>query len=268
MALFTDELQKFSEKLGQVSDNLDRDAADTAMIANLRRGKDCETCLGSEYVRVDVAVDHPQFGRALPCPSCAPNDVAYPGSDGLLPPDRNLSWADIKHAEGSNVRDIMRVISKTLEAGVGGVYIWGSFGLAKTLLLKVAAAEYQRMGGHSTYANFTDMLDDLRAVYDTDHPQFAAIQQMSKWSGVSLLAIDEFDKARMTEFASEYPFRILDKRYETATRMSKGVTLIASNDPPTGLPPSIQSRLSDQRFMQVLEITGRDFRPIAQAVLI
>jgi hypothetical protein len=30
----------------------------------------CLVCCGKRYVRRDVDIDHPQFGKALPCPGC------------------------------------------------------------------------------------------------------------------------------------------------------------------------------------------------------
>lgn len=31
---------------------------------------DCYHCGGNRYVRQDVSIDHPNFGKALPCPDC------------------------------------------------------------------------------------------------------------------------------------------------------------------------------------------------------
>jgi hypothetical protein len=31
----------------------------------------CSVCKGKRYIRRDVGIDHPQFGKALPCPKCS-----------------------------------------------------------------------------------------------------------------------------------------------------------------------------------------------------
>jgi len=36
----------------------------------------CDACRGKRYVRFEVSIDHPHFGKAVPCPRCGGPDRA------------------------------------------------------------------------------------------------------------------------------------------------------------------------------------------------
>ncbi len=226
------------------------------------RAKGCNLCNDVGFIRGNFPVGHPQFGKVKPCPQCNQRARTFPDRWGMLPNDYDLEWGDLLNFPGSNALQALATVREVIESGCGGVYLWGAYGVAKTAILKITSAEWIRTGKHGAYVMFSDLLDELRGAYDQANPQAAAMEQLREWQGSSMLAIDELDKARSTEFVNETRFRIFDRRYERATREGTGVTLIASNAPPSSLPRALQSRFSDARFMQVVELTGRDVRPI------
>ena len=53
---------------------------------------DCATCRGKRWVRRDLPVGHPEFGKALVCPSCNGRPTGQPEAGNRRPPERNLCW--------------------------------------------------------------------------------------------------------------------------------------------------------------------------------
>lgn len=223
----------------------------------------CENCQGVGFVSLgEFEIGDPRFGKIKPCPRCNPRRVSAPDRFGMLHTDYDLCWRDLVAVPGSNALAALRAVRGVVEAGCGGVYLWGPYGVAKTAILKIATAEWLRTGRFGAYLLFSDLLDEIRAGFGGE-AQASAYERLQTWGGYAFLALDELDKARATEFAQETQFRLLDRRYERVTRAWESVTLIASNEPPSSLPPALRSRLSDPRFMTVIELTGRDVRPIA-----
>lgn len=224
---------------------------------------ECSHCDGVGYLRMgDFPVGDPRFGKTQPCPKCNSRQMQHSDRFGMLARDYGLTWESLLDIRGSNSRAVLDKVRQVVERGYGGVYLWGGYGMAKTAILKIAMAEWIRAGRYGVYLLFSDLLDEIRAGFEKDTSQ-SAYERLREWGGYSFLAIDELDKARATEFVQETQFRLLDKRYEQVTRAEETLTLIASNEPPKNLPPALYSRFSDPRFMTVLELTGRDVRPIA-----
>lgn len=223
----------------------------------------CSVCDGIQFISMgDFEIGDPRFGKTKPCPKCNPRHIQHADRFGMLASDYDLEWDCLLDLPDSNAQAIARQVREVVERGYGGVYLHGGYGMAKTAILKIAAAEWLRSGRHGAYLLFSDLLDEIRAGFDKD-TSASAYERLREWSSYPFLAIDELDKARATEFMQETQFRLLDRRYERVTRAGETVTLIASNEPPDSLPPALRSRLSDPRFMTVLELTGRDARPIA-----
>ena len=226
----------------------------------------CQTCNDTGAVSAGAPIGHPMFGKIFPCPACQSGksiaNGASPDEYGLLPSDRALAWGDVLDLHTvSNTSEAKMAIKATLERGYGWVYLWGNYGTAKTTLLKIAVAEYLRKQAlPAVYARMSDIMDEIRAGYDSKTPNTEAIRRLRWWSSVPLLAIDEAEKVNETGMVEERRFQLLDTRYEAATRQRFGITLIAANVAPRAMPATIASRISDGRFT-VVHLTGKDFRP-------
>lgn len=226
----------------------------------------CDLCGDVGYIRGDYPAGHTLFGRLFPCPKCNQRASAQPDEYGLLPAERGMAWTDIVPVDPTIVA-AMTEIQKTLAAGFGWVYLWGGYGTAKTTLLKIAVAEHLRsVNSQAVYLRMADLMDDIRSAYDTNHPNYEIQRKIRWYSGLPLLAIDEFEKVNATDFVDERRFQVMDSRYEAATRQGHGVTLIAANVPPEKMPGAIKSRINDQRF-SVCHITSSDVRLVARDLL-
>lgn len=223
----------------------------------------CKTCNDLGFVRENFPLDHPLFGRLIPCPDCSQRAGSVADEYGLLPADRSLSWEEILPLD-SSIDAAKVAIQQALAQGHGWVYLWGGYGVAKTAILKVAVAvSLRNQAAQAVYLRMSDLMDDIRSAYDAQKPQ-VEIQNKLRWfTGLPLLAIDEFEKVSETGFVEERRFQVLDARYEAATRQHYGITLIGANVPPEKLPGALASRINDERFT-VVHITASDMRLTAK----
>jgi len=230
----------------------------------------CPICQGAQWLRSDWPVGHPRFGQFDPCPACNAAAKFNRGRHGIYNVDYDLTFDGLQRFPGSNAPQIGQEIKAILERGWGGVYLWSQgFGNAKTELLKIAVAEWVRMGNDGRFALFADLVDEMREAFGNDQPQpgadqwdrSSAYQRLQMMQAIPLLAIDELEEVSLTTYTTNTRFRLFNERYERTTRMYSGITLIASNVPPGSLPPKLQSRFSDPDFMVTREVTGKDVRP-------
>lgn len=219
---------------------------------------DCEYCGGVGWYRVDVPVHHAHFGKLLQCPNLNMVTVMKDKS-GLI--GEELGWEWSKVWDLGNAIQASHMLDRTLDSGYGWAFIWGSYGVAKTLLLKVATAMALRRGLPACYVRMASIIDDLRDAYNHDESAEARLQF---WTDVPVLCIDEFDRMRETEYASERRFVLMDKRYESAQR-KKSITFMTSNTEPDQLPGYLADRIFDGRF-DVIRVTGKNDKSVRPAM--
>jgi DNA replication protein DnaC len=218
----------------------------------------CPVCGGSGLVRHEVPLDDFRFGKLFPCPNMPLERLHHEGRFGLYwDEQRTLSWDSVVEINGSG--EALRQVRLALERGWGWVYLWGGYGTAKSLLLKVAVAESLRMQREAYYTRMVDLLDRLRAAYDEERASQAMLEQVGYLTALPLLALDEIDRLNPTPWAKERLFQLMDRRY-SAAEVGRAVTLIASNRPPEKLDGYLSSRARDGRFA-VVRLPGVDLRP-------
>lgn len=220
---------------------------------------DCEICGGVGFVRYDVPLDHFMFGKIEPCPNAINSQFAVPGRFGLrYDEQRELTWKSLDNY--NNSVDIASRIAQELNDHTGAwIFLHGTWGVAKSLILKIAVAEGLRSGRHSHYVSMVDILDDLRMAFDEEDQASVLNERITRWSTIPFLAIDEFEKTNPTPWVMERMFQIFDRRYNLAVH-EQAATLIASNQRPSDFRPEFESRIMDGRGL-VLELRGQDIRP-------
>lgn len=218
---------------------------------------DCEVCSGTGWIYYDVPMNDPRFGKIYPCACVGRDTLPAFKESGLRKEDLDRKWGDLYDL--GNTMEAVDVVKNVLEKGYGWVYIWGEYGLAKTVILKTAIAQwFNDHGMGCAYVNMSQLMDHVRASYDQDQSQQEVINRLSYWGRLHLLAIDEMDKVKKTEFVKDKQFTILNERYERAI-YKKSITLMASNSPPSHLGGYIHSRIRDNRF-EIVELDGADAR--------
>ena len=219
----------------------------------------CPSCRGVGYVRLDVPVGTEFFGKLLACDCSAAKlaavrMTALQKASALLPDDLALGWGSIKRS--AVIAEAVEAVRQALARGWGWVYLYGPPGPGKSLLLKAAVAERVRSGAEAVYANWSDMLQHMRAGYDSG----TFDERVANWRGVAVLAIDEYGRAKDSEWAREIRSRVMNDRYETAVNQ-RTVTLFASNFPPEDGEDWLADRVRDGRF-RVVNVAGPSMRPV------
>jgi hypothetical protein len=212
---------------------------------------DCPICGGIGFVQTGDGQ------HVTPCPNVDPLKL-YPGEKyGLSEEERGWDWDIVE--ELNNALQGMYAVQRAMARGAGWVYLWGPPGLAKTLIIKIAVAESLRSRRAAAYTRMAEILDDMRGAFDARDPSAEGQRRLDWWADLPLLAIDEFDRVRSTEYASERRFLLMDKRYEQALR-GKSITLLTSNEDPAKLEGYLYDRIRDGRF-EIVRLTGDSARP-------
>jgi hypothetical protein len=225
---------------------------------------DCEICGGIGYFTYDVEPGHKYFGRLQAC-SNIPAESSILDGHGLTIFERGeLNFSRIKARE--NVGEAINALRKALKTGRGVGYLYGSPGLAKTVLLKILCAEWARQGnGVFHFCTQKEFIDQMRLCFDDNEPQRAIKDKQDKFTGYPLLALDEITTDRNTPFLVDEFFHLINKRHELGTE--KGLpylTVMAGNVSPKQLDYRITDRLTDQRNF-IVQLTGESYRPFMEA---
>jgi DNA replication protein DnaC len=225
----------------------------------------CPLCKGLGYVRADVPVDHPDFGKLVPC-TCHLAEVAQRRTDALrvlsdldmldrmtfetfipeghgLTPDKqaNLRWAY------EEARDFA-------QDPTGWLVLMGGFGCGKTHLAAAIANRCVERGQPVLFITVPDLLDHLRAAfapsstsgYDT---RFEEIRT------APILILDDLGTESSTPWAQEKLFQVFNYRYNA--QMS---TVITTNHKLEEIPLRLRSRLNDQEVCRIITILAHDYR--------
>jgi DNA replication protein DnaC len=233
-------------------------------ITELLCSETCQVCGGIGYVTEGFPLGHSKFGQVNFCPNV--DRWTLPGAEryGLVKQEiLDMDWSSI--ASRKNVEPVITQIESTIANGSGWVYIYGTFGVAKTFLLKATIARVLRAGDEAAYVRMATIIDNLREAFSesSNGRGVSDRNRLDWWADVPILAIDEFDRVRATEFAQDRQFILMDRRYESAIR-GKSVTIMASNRAPDqlgrdGVDGYLVDRIEDGRF-SVVEIKGAGYR--------
>ena len=225
----------------------------------------CPCCgfqLGTGMMRPLLPVGHRDFGKLMRCPVCNGGDGSYSrwlrehsGLVGEMAGYHLTAW--IADAEREPARQAARAF---LANPTGWLTIWSPFGHGKTFLLAAICNELVAHQIHAYYQTVPALLNSLRATFERDGGSRFDFR-FEELCQVRVLALDELDKARLTDWARETLFELLDRRYRQAS--SHG-TVIAMNGSPRQLNDDwgyLVSRITDHRFRSV-ELGGIDVRQI------
>lgn len=225
----------------------------------------CPLCGGVGWVRHDVAVDHPDFGRAFPC-RCMADEVARRRLEGL---QRVSNMASVEHmtfetfhadAPG-NAPEQMRSLRSAREAArhfaarpEGWLVLHGGYGCGKTHLAAAVVNARLAAGQPALLVVVPDLLDHLRAAF-APGAETSFDQRIDAVRDAPLLVLDDLGTQAPTPWASEKLFQILNHRYNAQLP-----TVITTNVPLEELDDRLRSRLGHMGFVRPFHITALDYR--------
>ncbi len=213
----------------------------------------CAICGDFGWVRVQVPVGHPYFGKAIPCrcqdraddPSRLERLQRY-SNMGLL---TRLTF-DATTPDGHNANpDDRALFRRAHDASVvyaeepqGWLVLSGSSGAGKTHLAAAIANRVMERGHPVFFMFVPDLLDHLRSTY-TPTSEISYDQLFEQVRTAQLLVLDDLGGHSSTPWAQEKLYQVLNYRH-----LSQLPTVITIAVPPESLDERWQTRIWDPQL--------------------
>jgi DNA replication protein DnaC len=238
-------------------------------VSNITLGDpNCPHCHGAGYVRYNVPLGDPRFGRLEPC-TCRAAEIAQAARSRLFEMshlDRlshltfeNFNPKGNKKAKFMTPQDV-HSLETAKEAAEnfarhpqGWLLLEGGYGCGKTHLAAAIANYAVSMGTPTLFITVPDLLDSLRFAFSNPETTFEA--RFEEVRNADLLVLDDFGTQNATPWAQEKLFQIINYRY-----INKFPTVITTNLMLDEIESRIRSRLQDEEFVRRVVITAPDYR--------
>src|SRR6266498_2962144 len=225
----------------------------------------CPYCGGQGYLRAEVPVGDPRFGKLEIC-VCRQRDVSQQVRERLYSLSRldelkGLTF-DTFQPRGqiglgekqSNSLDMAFNQAQHYARSLNGwLLLRGGYGCGKTHLAAAIANFAVEIGVPTLFLTVPDLLDMLRFSYDSEDTTFE--ERFNEIRNASLLILDDFGTQNATGWAQEKLFQIINHRY-----INKLPTVITTNLILDEIEARIRSRLQDADFVHHVKITAGDYR--------
>ena len=225
----------------------------------------CPICGGIGYLRRDLPIDHPDFGKIVPC-SCRAEEITQSARARLF---RMSSLDALKELRFDNFEKRGRVglgitQANSLENAInqawnfaehreGWLLLIGRYGCGKTHLGAAIANHAIESGVPTLFLTVPDLLDWLRYAYSGGDMTFE--ERFEEIRDIPLLVLDDFGTQNATAWAQEKIFQVLNYRY-----INQLPTVVTSNLMVNDFEGRIRSRLQDPNLVTVVKILAPDYR--------
>ena len=225
----------------------------------------CPHCKGLGYLRVDVPIGHPEFGKLEVC-VCRIGKI----TDAIRQRLFTLSHLDelkeltFESFEPGGYKGLGEMQSASIEMAYnqarhyaqnlkGWLLLQGGYGCGKTHLAAAIANFAVTMGVPTLFLTVPDLLDALRFAYDSEDTTFE--ERFDQIRNARLLVLDDFGTQNATGWAQEKLLQIVNYRY-----INKLSTVVTTNLALDEIEARIRSRLSDPNLVTVVRMNAPDFR--------
>jgi DNA replication protein DnaC len=239
------------KRLGEVMGDQAVPAPTAPTLDNPADSEVCPICQGAGWVRFEVRVGHPMFGRAVRC-ECLSTQLESQRFEDLerlsaLEPFRDRTF-DNFDPKVHGVADAYDVARRFARDPYGWLVLHGGYGSGKTHLAAAIANEALNARAQVLFAVVPDLLDHLRSAFAPNSP----IQYDEMFEGVRtthLLVLDDLGTESATPWAQEKLYQIINYRYNYQMP-----TVVTTNRRLEQIDDRIQSRLRDQALCKIVEI--------------
>jgi DNA replication protein DnaC len=225
----------------------------------------CPLCRGVGYLRQDLPVGHPEFGKLKTC-TCRNAEVSQQVYRRLYALSRleelkHLTFESFKPrghvglrpAQAQSLEVAHNHARQFAEAIRGWLVLQGGYGCGKTHLAAAIGNFAVSMGVPTLFLTVPDLLDTLRFAYDDPEATFE--QRFDEIRTAPLLIMDDFGTQNATAWAQEKLFQILNYRY-----INRLPLVVTTNLMLEQIEGRIRSRLEDPELVSRVLVRAPDFR--------
>jgi DNA replication protein DnaC len=225
----------------------------------------CLVCGGLGYLRLDLPVGHPEFGKLQIC-TCRHGQVTRQIRDRLFSMSnlRELGHLTFENFKPRGRRGLSPFQADSLEIAFknseyfaqhmkGWLLLQGGYGCGKTHLAAAIANFAVSMGVPTLFITVPDLLDSLRYAYGPADYSFE--ERFEEIRRSPLLVLDDFGTQNATAWAQEKLFQILNYRY-----INNLPLVVTTNLHPDDVEGRIRSRLLDPELVTRIKIQATDYR--------
>ncbi|MFN8530996.1 MAG: ATP-binding protein [Anaerolineae bacterium] len=225
----------------------------------------CPVCGGLGYVRYNLPVEHPDFGKLFPCPRG--HSTQDPSRQQTLRKLGNLDALSDKTfsnfltesdtwspEESRSIAMAYRAALEFAQTPQGWILFEGGYGVGKTHLAAAVANARLEQGDAVLFITVPDLLDHLRATYaPTSEEGYDQLFDRIRTAG--LLILDDLGTENPSAWAQEKLFQLFNHRY--TYRLPTVITTNADLDLMDG---RVKSRLLDRTLTRRAIIEAPDYR--------
>jgi DNA replication protein DnaC len=255
---------KIDETLKRIVENTSK--ANTPITSSTSLGDpNCPHCGGVGYLRMDVPVGHPNFGRLQIC-VCRQRDVSEQVRNRLYSLSHldELKGLTFESFQPRGRKGLGEMQANSLEMAFnqarhfaqnlnGWLLLRGGYGSGKTHLAAAISNFAVGMGVPTLFLTVPDLLDTLRFSYDSEDTTFEG--RFDEIRNAPLLVLDDFGTQNVTGWAQEKLFQIVNFRY-----INKLPLVITTNLSLDEIEARIRSRLIDRDLVTDVRINAPDYR--------
>jgi DNA replication protein DnaC len=217
------------------------------------------------YLRADVPVGHPNFGRLEIC-VCRQRDVSHQVRERLYSLSRldelkGLTFdtfqprgqTGLGEKQAASLESAFNQAQHYARSLNGWLLLQGGYGCGKTHLAAAIANFAVGMGVPTLFLTVPDLLDMLRFSYDSEDTTFE--ERFNEIRNASLLVLDDFGTQNATAWAQEKLFQIINYRY-----INKLPLVVTTNLSLDEIDARIRSRVTDPQLVSIVRINAPDYR--------
>ncbi len=226
---------------------------------------DCPICEGIGYLRRDLPIEHPDFGKIVPC-TCRADEITQSAKSRLFRMSSldaliNLRFDNFekrghlgmaKH-QADSLENAFNQALNFAKNRQGWLLILGRYGCGKTHLAAAIANHAIEAGISTLFITVPDLLDWLRYAYSGSELSFE--ERFEEIREIPLLILDDFGTQNATNWAQEKIFQIINHRY-----VNQYPTVVTSNLQANDFEGRIRSRVQDPSLVTVVKILAPDYR--------
>jgi DNA replication protein DnaC len=225
----------------------------------------CPICGGIGWLRQDLPIDHPDFGKIIPC-QCRSEEITQSARERLfrmssLDALKDLTFENFEkrgrfglgEQQANSLENAFNQAKQFAENREGWLLLMGRYGCGKTHLAAAIANHAIDAGVSTLFLTVPDLLDWLRYAYSGVDMSFE--NRFEEIREIPLLILDDFGTQNATAWAQEKIFQIINHRY-----VNQLPTVVTSNLLINDFEGRIRSRLQDPNLVSIVKILAPDYR--------